>query len=642
MIGMRTKRIVSLGLVAAVVGFGGYVVLKPPPSRAIAVATAVRQTVLSEVSATGTVQPSKVVALSFPGMGRVSEVNVLPGDIVNAGQVLATLDASAVRIDVTAKESALALSRKRLRAIEVSGSLDRSATVALTNQASVQSTANSALVEQANQVRAGAQEAAWARAAAARTQASSDGVLRDLDAARLATAQTKLSGFVAKRDEVSALLDKAKASTAAAGARREELRLQAEIVRSGATKSGALRDDARRGLEKAQADLERSRAMNPDAAANGVFVSDNLVVVAREKFNSTDRDAAAQDALLADAQRAYDTAVDFAQRQETAQAAAQARFDLADANVSSQTVTVEAGQRMLDTTNETARRSAENVDSVTKANDAENARDAQAVKQSEATSSQSEAAVLLAQRQQALRDRGTRPVERLAAQAEVESATQALAVARERLDQLEVRAPFAGVISTVNVKAGEQTGSPSAPPGVAPSGIAAAPFTMIDSSALFVRVGFPDVDLTRLVVGQKAVVVLDALPDSSIVGSVLGIEPAPTVVNTVSTTYVRIALLSQPKGMRVGMAAAVRVVVAETPNAIVIPAAGLTESLGVLSVKKVSPKSGTAISTSPTTGNTVITEVTVKTGERSDGRVQIVSGLSTGDVVVVPETVVAK
>ena len=605
-------------------------------------AAAVRQTVLSEVSASGTVQPSKVVALSFPGTGRVSEVNVLPGDIVNAGQVLATLDASAVRIDVEAKESALALSQRKLRAIEVSGSLDRSATVALTNQAAVQSTANSALAEQANRVRARAEEAAEARAVAAQSQASNDRVLRDSDAARLAAAQAKLAGFVAKRDEAVALLDKAKASSAAASARREELRLQAEIVRSGATKSGAVRDDARRGIEKAQADLERSRAMNPDAAANGIFVSDNLVVVAREKFNTADRDAVAQETLVADAQRAYDAAVDFAQRQETAQVSALARFDLADANVANQTATVEAGQRMLDTTSETARRSAENVDSVMKANDAEGARDAQAVKQSEASSSQSRAAVLLAQRQQVLRDRGTRPVERLAAQAEVESATQALAMANERLDQLEVRAPFAGVVATVNVKAGEQTGTSSAPPGVAPSGITAAPFTMIDSSALFVRVGFPDVDLTRLAVGHKAIVVLDALPDSSIVGSVLSIEPAPTVVNNVSITYVRVALSSQPKGMRVGMAAAVRVVVAETPNAIVIPAAGLTESLGVLSVRKVSPKSGTSVSTSPTTGNTVITEITVKTGERSDGRVQIVSGLSTGDVVVVPEAVVAK
>lgn len=639
---MQTKRVISFGLVAAVVGGGAFLVLQPEPAKVLTLATATTDMVRAEVSASGTVQPAKIVALGFGGQGRIAEVNVVPGDVVKLGQVLAALDASAARLDVAARQSALDVANRKLKAVEVSANLDRRAAAAQAAQSDVQSAQNAALVNDAMRVRKQAANAASGRVETSKSQAASDVSLRDAEVARLAAAQAKHVAYVTKRDDAVLALDRVRSTVTASLARRDELRGSVDAARAAATRAAAGRDDLRRALEKTQADLERSRALNPDAVANGVFISDNLVVAARERLNVAERDTAAQENLANDAQRAYDISLDAVARQEAAQGSAQARLDLAEGNVTSQAAVVESTQRAVEATTETARRSAENVTSVVKSNAAEDARDEQTVKQSEATSAQARAAANLAKRQQTLRDQGTLPVEVLNARAEVDAAKQLVLQSQERLGQLEVRAPFDGIVSTVSVKAGEQVGSQSSLPGVAATGVLAAPFTLVDVSSLSVRVGFPDVDLTRVVVGQKTLVTLDALPEERIQGTVAGIEPSPTVVNNVSTTFVRIALGMRPKGLRVGMSASARVIVGETPTALVIPASALTEDLGVLRVRKASPKNGSAVDPKPTTGNTTITEVTVTTGDRNDGRVQVLSGLSVGEFVVLPDAVVSK
>ena len=641
---MRTKRLITACILAAIVGGAGFLMIRPAPPKPLSLAEVTTATVRAEVTATGSIQPARVVALSFTGSGRIGEVNVGPGVVVSEGQLLGSLDAAATRLDVSARETALRLAEQKLAAVKTSGGLDRRAIQAQTEQSVVVANSNRTLASVARDVRAASRDAGSIRLATAEEQAASDATIRDNDRSRLTATQAKVDGLVAKRDEARTGFENAKAATTVANGRRDEARGLVEAARVPLTRLTLARDEARRGLEKATADLERSRALNADAIANGVFVGDNLVVAGRDRFNAADREVTTQELLVGDLQRAYDMTITTAAQADTIQANAQGRLDLAEANVTSQTAAVESQQRTLEASTETARRSLENIEVVRRSNDADSARDSQAVKQSDLAAKQAEAAAQLTRRQAALRDTGTRPVELLGVNAEVDAAAKALDQARERLQQLEVRAPFDGIVSAVSVKVGELAGSATPVPGVAPSGTtgAATAFTLIDASSLSVRAGFPDVDLARIAVGQRSVLRFDALPGVEVTGHVVAIEPSPTIVNNVSTTYVRMSLDDRPRGLRVGMAATVRVIVGETPKALVVPAAALSENAGVLSVRRATPRRSQANLERTTTANTDIVDAIVTIGERSDGNVQVVSGLAAGDLVVVPESGVAK
>jgi multidrug efflux pump subunit AcrA (membrane-fusion protein) len=79
-------------------------------SRPVAVATTVRAqrgAVTLTSSAAGTVTPVGTRGLSFSTAGVVTEIDVKPGDTVQAGQVLARMDASSVQNDVDAAQASV-------------------------------------------------------------------------------------------------------------------------------------------------------------------------------------------------------------------------------------------------------------------------------------------------------------------------------------------------------------------------------------------------------------------------------------------------------------------------------------------------------------------------------------------------------
>ncbi|WP_339063054.1 efflux RND transporter periplasmic adaptor subunit [Tepidibacillus marianensis] len=71
--------------------------------------------VTETVSATGTVQSSKRVALNFPnGSDKITSINVKVGDQVKAGQFLATVDSSSISIQVKNAQANLSSAKARL------------------------------------------------------------------------------------------------------------------------------------------------------------------------------------------------------------------------------------------------------------------------------------------------------------------------------------------------------------------------------------------------------------------------------------------------------------------------------------------------------------------------------------------------
>jgi RND family efflux transporter MFP subunit len=125
---------------------------------------------------------------------------------------------------------------------------------------------------------------------------------------------------------------------------------------------------------------------------------------------------------------------------------------------------------------------------------------------------------------------------RLAAtRADVEVARSRLALSRQGLDDLAIRAPFTGVVISKDAQPGETVSPMSAGGGFTRTGIA----TIVDMESREIEVDVNESYINRVRDGQKVAAVLDAYPDWPIPGHVIGIVPAAD--RQKATVRVRIA-----------------------------------------------------------------------------------------------------
>jgi multidrug efflux pump subunit AcrA (membrane-fusion protein) len=133
-----------------------------------------------------------------------------------------------------------------------------------------------------------------------------------------------------------------------------------------------------------------------------------------------------------------------------------------------------------------------------------------------------------------------------AAAAALPAAEAALAAAQAALENAELRAPFAGTLADFDLEVGQQ---------VAPGQPVA---TLADFSIWWIETdNLTETDVVRLRPGQAVTVVLDALPDHPLQGTVTDIDTVSAEKQGDVTYTVRIALTDTDPLMRWGMTAAV-------------------------------------------------------------------------------------
>lgn len=131
------------------------------------------------------------------------------------------------------------------------------------------------------------------------------------------------------------------------------------------------------------------------------------------------------------------------------------------------------------------------------------------------------------------------------AQAGVAQAEAALTLARINRERAELRAPFDGLVSIVNIDPGD------------PSTVQGGPaIQVVDVSDLRVETNISDVDIARVKEGQKASVRVDGLPDRAYTGTVTFVSPTSTTLGTIRTFLVRVTL-DDITDLRAGMNARV-------------------------------------------------------------------------------------
>lgn len=124
----------------------------------------------------------------------------------------------------------------------------------------------------------------------------------------------------------------------------------------------------------------------------------------------------------------------------------------------------------------------------------------------------------------------------LQAQGNLAAAEQSLNRAKAILDKHEIRAPFAGVVTTKDAQPGEIVSPAAAGGGFTRTGIC----TIVDMSSLEVEVEVNESFISRVKPAQRASATLDAYPDWNIPASVAAI--IPTANRDKATVKVRVAL----------------------------------------------------------------------------------------------------
>jgi len=134
-------------------------------------------------------------------------------------------------------------------------------------------------------------------------------------------------------------------------------------------------------------------------------------------------------------------------------------------------------------------------------------------------------------------------VQRAQAEAGVAQAEAALTLANLNRQRAEIRAPFDGVVSFINISVGD------------PANLAGrAPVQLIDAVNLQAEVQISDVDIGGVVLNQGATVTVDAMPGKQYPGVVTFISPVATVVGNARLYTVHIKL-TDIAGLRAGMSA---------------------------------------------------------------------------------------
>ncbi|UCH60727.1 MAG: efflux RND transporter periplasmic adaptor subunit [Anaerolineales bacterium] len=171
--------------------------------------------------------------------------------------------------------------------------------------------------------------------------------------------------------------------------------------------------------------------------------------------------------------------------------------------------------------------------------------------------SQAEIALLEAQLADAQREwerlkDGPDPDDIAAAEARVAAAQASL-----RLTQLE--APFAGVVTVVNGKPGDQV-----TPGVQA-------LRLDDLSRLLVDVQVSEVDINRIQVGQQAIMVFDGILDREYQGIVTEVSLVGSLSQGIVDFTVTIELTDLDQAVKPGMTAAVNIVVSQLEDVLLVP-----------------------------------------------------------------------
>ncbi|MGB8648591.1 MAG: efflux RND transporter periplasmic adaptor subunit [Anaerolineae bacterium] len=198
------------------------------------------------------------------------------------------------------------------------------------------------------------------------------------------------------------------------------------------------------------------------------------------------------------------------------------------------------------------------------------------------------------------------------AQASVDVAKAGRDLAKKRLDEAVIVAPFDGTIVAMDLDKGDfiQAGKPVV--------------TVADIDHLQITLNIDETDIPRVALGQKVAMDLDAFPGQTIAGTVSEIAPGAATVQGVVNYEVKIDVAASDMPVKMGMTANANVEVAHKNNVLLVPNRAVRASNNKRYVTIYA--------------NAVQKEVQVQLGLSNDQESEVISGINEGDQVVTAVT----
>jgi HlyD family secretion protein len=227
----------------------------------------------------------------------------------------------------------------------------------------------------------------------------------------------------------------------------------------------------------------------------------------------------------------------------------------------------------------------------------------------------------------------------------------AVADAKRDVENATLKAPVAGTVSLINGVVGEylapssgttalapgssapipgvgNTGQPAAAAGAgglaSPTRPGGAEFLMLDNIDAFqVVVPFNESDAATISANQKVNVVLDAIPDLTLTGSVLSVAPTGTDISGVINYYVTVVVDGKDPRLKDGQTARATIVTEETDSVLTVPSSAVRQENGKSVVTVVEPDGAQRV-------------MPFEPGTVGQDRTQVLSGLREGQQVMLP------
>ena len=211
------------------------------------------------------------------------------------------------------------------------------------------------------------------------------------------------------------------------------------------------------------------------------------------------------------------------------------------------------------------------------------------------------------------------------AKAKVESNRLSLKNAQQRLNDVTVTAPINGVISNQNVQVGQIIAS-----GINNVDGGTTIMTIADLSKMFVLASVDESSIGDIKENQSAAISVDAYPDITFPGKIVRIATTGKTVSSVVTFEVKIEIEGNNRSLlKPGMTADIKILALEKKGIIALPLAAVTRKLQKQYVT-ILDKNGNKI------------EKHVKIGDNDGKKLEVLSGVDIGDVVVVVKDPVSK
>ena len=198
--------------------------------------------------------------------------------------------------------------------------------------------------------------------------------------------------------------------------------------------------------------------------------------------------------------------------------------------------------------------------------------------------------------------------------------SQELSLRQKRYDYEDyfIRAPFDGVVAQLDIKPADNV-----------SGSVGVLITDKKVAEIYLN----EVDITKVEIGQKATLTFDALEDFAITGEVTTVDQIATVSQGVVSYNVKIAVDTDDARIKPGMSVSASIATGVAKDILTVPVSAVKEQDGLSVVEVVS--SETVINSQGVTLTDGPINQTVETGLTDDVSVEIKSGLTAGDKVIV-------